>query len=508
MERLSRRSFMKIAGAATGAAALAAAPPIARAAVGEEGAERTDPTADVPEEPLVAYVRDATARRGDRHLRHRRAHVPRPRTRAAAAARGRQEGSELDVLPPRSSGDQPGPGRRQRRHLRVRQPGRPDTVTIITNYVPLQGPPGGPNFFEFGDDVLYSIYIDNDGDALPEITYQFQFNTKLQNPNTFLYNTGPIGSLDRPELEQAPVLLRLTSSTRTGNGQTTSGTAGGEVLGENLACPPCNIGPRSTPNYDALAAAAVHHSPRGETVFAGQRNDGFFVDLGAIFDLGDIRPFQNLHLIPSAAAPSVDPLKTLNIHTIAIKVPISMLTQGRLRCRAIRRAPTSVLGIWGGASRRKVQVRDDNGNGAKGSGPWVQVSRLGNPLFNEVIVPLGEKDRWNAVDPIDDTGFAKYVKQPELARLLPVLYPGVFPNLAAYTADRADLARDPAHGHPERRRPGVPELHRAEAGGHAAAERRDPADDLEPEPPRPGRRRRSPASRTGGACSTTSSRSS
>ena len=94
-------------------------------------------------------------------------------------------------------------------------------------------------------------------------------------------------------------------------------------IGRDLACPPCNIGPRSTPNYDALASAAVHHLPSGETVFAGQRNDGFFVDLGAIFDLGDIRPIQNLHVIPTMAAPSVDPLKTLNIHTIAIKVPIA-----------------------------------------------------------------------------------------------------------------------------------------------------------------------------------------
>jgi hypothetical protein len=100
-------------------------------------------------------------------------------------------------------------------------------------------------------------------------------------------------------------------------------------------------------------------------------------------------------------------------------------------------SPTSVLGIWGGASRRKVQVRD--GYGVRQSGPWVQVSRLGNPLFNEVIVPVGDKDRWNAVDPIDDVGFEKYVNQPELARLLPVLYPGAFPNLAAYSKNRADL---------------------------------------------------------------------
>src|SRR5436190_17520717 len=311
-------------------------------------------------------------------------------------------------------------------------PDDPTTVTIITNYVPLEGPPGGPNFFEFGDDVLYSIYVDNDGDALPEIEYQFRFRTTYQNEDTFLYNTGPIGSLTDPNWNKRQL---YSVSVIRGRGHN-----GSKVLGNDLACPPCNIGPRSTPNYDDLANAARHHLPSGEWVFAGQRNDGFFVDLGAIFDLGDIRELQPHHLIPSAAGTSVDPLKTLNIHTIAIKVPISLLTRdGSAPSDPL--SAVSVLGIWSGASRRKVQVRGDHGNGTKGSGPWVQVSRLGNPLFNEVIVPLGDKDRWNAVDPIDDDDFAKYVKKPELAGLLNVIYPGAFPNIAAYTPthDRADL---------------------------------------------------------------------
>jgi hypothetical protein len=313
-------------------------------------------------------------------------------------------------------------------------PDDPTTVTIITNYVPLEGPPGGPNFFEFGDDVLYSIFIDNDGDTFPDITYQFRFRTTLQNPDTFLYNTGPIGSLTDPNWNKRQLYSVRKIHSRHNDNHERDG--GGDVLAVNLTCPPCNIGPRSTPDYDALAAAAVHHLPTGETVFAGQRNDGFFVDLGAIFDLGDIREIQNLHLIPTAAGTSVDPLKTMNIHTIAIKVPISKLT-GHGSRPSDPASSDAVLGIWGGASRRKIQVRD--GHSVKGSGPWVQVSRLGNPLFNEVIVPVGDKDRWNALDPSDDSSFEEYVHQPELAKLLPVLYPGAFPNLAAYTKDRADL---------------------------------------------------------------------
>ena len=306
-------------------------------------------------------------------------------------------------------------------------PDRPDTVTIITNYIPLEGPAGGPNFFEFGDDVLYSIYIDNDGDAKPDVIYRFRFESRLRNGNTFLYNTGPIGSLRHPNWNRR----QFYSVTRT----TAKGT---HQIGTALASPPCNIAPRSTPEYPALAQAAVHHLASGETVFAGQRNDGFFVDLGAIFDLGDLRPFQNLHLLPSPAAKSVDTLSTLNVHTIAIQVPISHLTRDGSRPTDPSRAK-AVLGIWGAASRRRVKVTDTANDAHGESGPWVQVSRLGNPLFNEVIVPLGKKDRWNGTHPAGDWAFAQYVKHPELAKLLPVLYPGVFPNLAGLKAERADL---------------------------------------------------------------------
>src|SRR5262245_19573460 len=305
-------------------------------------------------------------------------------------------------------------------------PDDPTTVTIITNYVPLEGPAGGPNFFEFGDDVLYSIYVDNDGDGKPDVTYDFEFEVQVGNPDTFLYNTGPITSIDSAAWNRK----QFYSVTRSnGNGK-------GGVIGADLACPPCNIGPRSTPNYASLAAAAVHTLDGGGMVFAGQRNDPFFVDLGAVFDLAAIRPLQNLHLIPLPATNSVDTLQTYNVHTIALKVPIGSLTRdGSVPTDPM--SAKSVLGIWAGASRRKVRMSD--GHGKHDSGPWTQVSRLGNPLFNEVIVPMGRKDEWNATDPEHDKDFLGYVQQPEVARLLPILYPGVFPNLAGLTADRADL---------------------------------------------------------------------
>jgi hypothetical protein len=319
-------------------------------------------------------------------------------------------------------------------------PDRRDSVTLITNFVPLEDPPGGPNFFEFGDDVLYSINIDNDNDGKPEISYVFRFQTRLRNPDTFLYNTGPITSLDSPNWNKrqfySVTRVEGKNTAAYGTGSPEASKLKATVLGRGLACPPCNIGPRSTPNYAKLAKAAVHDLPGGKKVFAGQRREGFYVDLGAIFDLGDLRPFQHLHLIPTPDAPGVDATKALNIHTIAIQVPISHLTANRTTPKNPS-SPNAVIGVWSAASRRKVRMIDQAGESE--SGPWVQVSRLGNPLFNEVVVPLGDKDRWNMLHPAADKGFAKYVEHPELAQLLPVLYPGVFPHLAKLKKPRADL---------------------------------------------------------------------
>ncbi len=307
-------------------------------------------------------------------------------------------------------------------------PDKPDTVTIITNYIPLEDPPGGPNFFEFGDDVRYSIYIDNDGDGLPNIEYRFRFKTVLRNEDTFLYNTGPIESINSKNWNKRQFY----------DVEVVEGKRKPKTIGKNLACPPCNIGPRSTPAYNSLASAAVHGLDGGGSVFAGQRNEGFFVDLGSIFDLGDLRPLQNLHLIATSPTMAVDATATLNVHTIAIRIPIRKLTRDG-SAPSDPMSGKAVLGIWGAASRRKTRVIDRARGEISESGPWVQVSRLGNPLFNEVVVPLGDKDYWNALMPAQDNKFLKNVQRPELAKLLPVLYPGVFPKLAAYKKPRADL---------------------------------------------------------------------
>lgn len=306
-------------------------------------------------------------------------------------------------------------------------PDRPEAVTLIANFIPLQDPPGGPNFFEFGDDVLYEIHVDNDGDAEPDITYRFRFETVLRNPDTFLYNTGQITSLNSQtwNRRQFYTVTRVDERGRE------------KVLGRRLPSPPCNIGPRSTPAYASLAQAAVHKLDSGENVFAGQRDEGFYVDLGSVFDLLDLRPFQNLHLIPTPAAPGVDATAGLNVHSIAIQVPIKKLTRNGSSATDPAKS-SSVIGVWATASRQKATIRQPGGK-ISGAGPWTQVSRLGNPLINEVVIPVGKKDLWNSLDPDQDSAFASYVERPEVAGLLPVLYPGVFPNLAGLSAARADL---------------------------------------------------------------------
>jgi hypothetical protein len=306
-------------------------------------------------------------------------------------------------------------------------PDDPGTVTLITNYLPLEPPFGGPNFYEFGDDVRYDIYVDNDGDGRPDVTYEFMFETVVADPNTFLYNTGPIDSIDSPNWNRRQ-FYTVTKRDRRGRR---------EVLGSGLACPPCNVGPGSTPNYHELATEAIHSLGSGRTVFAGQRLEGFYVDLGAIFDLGDLRPFEKLHIGGMANSVGVNATNGFGVHTIAIKVPKRELTRsGRIPTDPM--SSDSVIGVWGAASRQRALIRNPDGQTAE-FGDWVQISRLGNPLFNEVIVPMGKKDLWNSLTPADDKRFLQYVQHPELASLLPVLYPNVFPNLAQLTAARADL---------------------------------------------------------------------
>lgn len=293
----------------------------------------------------------------------------------------------------------------------------PGMLCIIASYNPFEEPAGGPNFNKFGTDVLYEIKIDNVGDRIDHISYQFEFTDVVGNGNTFLYNTGDVTSLSDADLnvKQTYVVKRVV------NGST-------EWTSSALPVPPCYVGgtdhtdpnyagPSSMPNYSSLMNEAIKDLPGGGgKVFCGPTDDPFFVDLGAAFDLLKIRPGA-----PGNAGGGKDALAGYNVHSICIKVPIAQVTRNGSPNPPAADS-NAIVGVWATASRKTTTVINNNGT-RTGSGPYVYVSRLGMPLVNEVVLPLSQKDKWNASVPVNDVQFLNYVTSPELAGIINTLYP-------------------------------------------------------------------------------------
>jgi hypothetical protein len=319
-----------------------------------------------------------------------------------------------------------------------------DTVTIVANYIPLEEPNGGPNFNSFGDDVRYEIKVDNNGDGEEDITYRFRFKTKNLAPNSFLYAGPQVASGDDPNL----FVQQTFTVDRVADGDADQ-IARGNV-------PPANVGPRTIKTSGADSAAAYEEVARksivtlsnGTKIFAGPRDDPFFVDLGAIFDLGGLRPFNNLHLIPRAAGAGIDGVSGYNTHSIIMQIPIKLLTKDH---KGPSDTKQPVLGVYASASRQTTRVLRSNGT-VSNSGPWQQVSRLGYPLINEVIIPRGMKDLWNSTDPADDKQFEKFYLNSELAGIVNLLYSSALQPVD--TTGRADLSLILLQGVPGVNNPG------------------------------------------------------
>jgi hypothetical protein len=292
-------------------------------------------------------------------------------------------------------------------------PADPGRVVLVADFIPFEAPYGGPNFFKFDDNVLYEIMVDNDGDAVEDVTYQFRVRTETRNADTFLYNTGPIDSLDSPafNVRQSYSVTRHEGPRRRGRGTR---------LASGIPTPPVNVGIRSTPDYETLAASAVRQLTDGSLVFAGQRDDPFFVDLN-VFDL---------LAVPPADTDNSDALAGFNVHTIAVETPIERLTATGTRPGPSD--PNAVLGIWSTASRPSVTVREDGRE--RHSSQWVQVSRLGQPLVNEVVIPRSTKDAFNALEPTGDAAALDFVTDPEVPKLLSALF-----GIQSPPAPRQDL---------------------------------------------------------------------
>jgi hypothetical protein len=287
-------------------------------------------------------------------------------------------------------------------------------LVMVANYVPLLLPSSGPNFYRFSDDARYEIHLDNDGDAIPDLTYRYSFQTTVKNGNTFLYNTGPVDSLASVNLNvlQTYDLWKIDhkQNTRT------------QVLA-GVPVAPWHVGKRSFPSYEPVALEAVR-TANGTSSFAGPRDEPFFVDLH-VFDLLGV-----------GGAPTTD---GLNVMSIVLEVPIAEVAAGGQRPSSSV-DKTSIIGIHATASRPQVRMLR-KGRKADDYGNFVQVSRLGWPLVNEVIIPLKDKDKYNRTQPKDDVAnFGAYILDPEVPKLLNlVLGAGCAPTPAGGRTDIVGL---------------------------------------------------------------------
>lgn len=285
-----------------------------------------------------------------------------------------------------------------------RSPDDTSTVTIIADYIPFELPEGGPNYYTFGPNIRYEIHIKNKTTTTTDdITYRFTFQQTNQDTTTH-FNI----RLGKQNLYTTYICEKSKDGGKTFTTIVTKGVV-----------PPNNIGPRSiqdktvglgVADYNTLITNSIATATSGEKVFCGPADDPFFVDLAGAFDVGNFRPEGNTTNLTK------DGLARYNIHSIALKIPINMLQKDGLSVTATTGILNSdfVIGVYASASRQ--QIKTINADGTKSySGNWVQVSRLGMPLTNEAIIPIGYKDKWNATKPTGDAAFASYFKNPELA---------------------------------------------------------------------------------------------
>ena len=311
----------------------------------------------------------------------------------------------------------------------------PDKVVFILNTIPGQKPADGPNYFAFDDEILYEIHIDNNQDGKAEdIVYQIRFKTETRpalgslnfplpfvgNPNIPIPELRGITALDGPGSEG--LTRRQTYTVTEVRGNKSQQLFEGQIL----VAVPSNVGPNTMPHYEALAAQGIYsNNETGIRVFAGQRYETFYIDLGAVFDTVNLRrpvpaltPEEdaNDHLNPFG----INRFKGFNINSIAIEVPINRITQDYLPADT---STTPIIGMYASTSRQKARIlRDNDDEQSKNVRKFVQVSRMANPLVNELIIDTPTKDKWNTFDPEEESQFQDFYKAPSLATALNLIF--------------------------------------------------------------------------------------
>ena len=302
-------------------------------------------------------------------------------------------------------------------------------LTIVSNWIPGQVPANGPNFFRFDDRARYYNHIDSNGDGKPDISYRFTFYTEVRNPNSFLVAGPGTQDFNDPGLNVAQ-RYDLVREEYNRKGKLTSE----KKIVNNAPVAPSNIGPKTFPNYANFEAQATRELKNGTKLFVGSRDDPFFVDLGATFDAINIRKGTGNE------GGGRDDLSGYATSSTVMQIPERLVTRDG-KPVASSDARNAVVGVWSTTERRAIQVTDRS---SAGKGKWVQVSRLGNPLVNEVIIPLGQKDRFNRTTPNRDAAlYGKYVLKPELAAIMNALF-----GVNAPETDRTDIVQAVLQGIP------------------------------------------------------------
>jgi len=308
----------------------------------------------------------------------------------------------------------------------------PDRVVMVGNWVPNSIPANGPNFQRFDESAAYYLNVDNTGDGNADIRYKFQFDTDLRNPDSFLYALPGTESLESENLNVVQEYDVFRERMR--NGRRLSSTR----IGKDIPVAPPNIGPKTFPDYQKLVDEADTSLEGGRRVFAGQRDDPFFVDLGATFD------GLNIRMPPGNQGGGKDDFSGLSTQSIVLRLPKAQVTRDSKGVTSPE-AGNAVIGVWSSTERRKIEVTNaDFDDNRLSRGSLVQVSRLGNPLVNEVVIPLGKKDLFNRTTPAGDAQrFGKFVVEPELAKILNALF-----EVNAPTEDRTDIVQALLQGIP------------------------------------------------------------
>jgi Domain of unknown function (DUF4331) len=327
-------------------------------------------------------------------------------------------------------------------------------VAFVMNVNPGQDPGDGPNYFNFDDEVRYAINIDNNRDGKAEdIVYEFRFKTENRPGPGGL--TSPLPYLGNPHIPSSVLPLQgITALDGPGSEgltrrqtYTVTEVRGRHRIelfnGRTLVAVPSNVGPATTPNYEALAAQGIYtDDATGIRVFAGQRAETFYIDLGAVFDTLNLRRSLPLLIGPGEDTDTVNPFGVnrfsgFNVSTIAVEVPIKRITSDH---KPAATTENPVIGMYASTSRRKIRELREPGEPATLAGPWVQVSRMANPLVNELIITTPFKDRWNAAEPEDEAQFQAFYRAPVIASALELVYGvGIVPIDGSAATDRTDL---------------------------------------------------------------------